>query len=203
MDPPAWSPRLSGDSSQEDAIVGLEARKSLAVAGPIVPQTGRVLKSATPAPAFNPLVRLSSAAALALPIAAKHYLQVTDEHFKEAVRNPVQQPAEMGRKASRGENRPRQLPRAVQGVAAYYELVPVRQVAEEGLEQPHEACGLEVVSETPGATSDVNLPIVESIVDQLRRQLTPTALDQLVALLASAGDRQPTNPTAGSGRGGV
>ena len=77
------------------------------------------------------------------------------------------------------------------------------QVAEEGLEQPHEPCGLEVVSETPGATSDVNLLIVESIVDQLRRQLTPTALDQLVALLASAGDRQPTNPTVvARGEGG-
>jgi len=77
------------------------------------------------------------------------------------------------------------------------------QVAEEGLEQPHEPCGVEVVSETPGATSDVNLLIVESIVDQLRRQLTPTALDQLVALLASAGDRQPTNPTAvARGEGG-
>ena len=64
------------------------------------------------------------------------------------------------------------------------------QVAEEGLEQPREPCGLEVVSETPGATSDVDLPIIESIVDQLRRQLTPTALDQLVSLLTPAGDRQ-------------
>ena len=64
------------------------------------------------------------------------------------------------------------------------------QVAEEGLEQPHEPCGLEVVSETPGATSDVNLPIIESIADQLRRQLTPTALEQLVCLLTPAGDRQ-------------
>ena len=64
------------------------------------------------------------------------------------------------------------------------------QVAEEGLEQPHEPCGLEVVSETPGETSDVDLPIIESIVDQLRRQLTPTALEQLVSLLTPAGDRQ-------------
>ena len=64
------------------------------------------------------------------------------------------------------------------------------QVAEEGLEQPHEPCGLEGVSETPGATSDVNLPIIESIVDQLRRQLTPAALDQLATLLTVAGDRQ-------------
>jgi len=75
-------------------------------------------------------------------------------------------------------------------------------VAEEGLEQPHEPCGLEVVSKTPGATSGVILPIVESIVDQLRRQLTPTALDQLVALLTSAGDRQPTNPTTVARREG-
>ena len=84
----------------------------------------------------SPGVQPAWAAGLALPIAAKHYLQVTDEHFKKAVRNPVQQSAEMGRKASRREHRPRQLPRAVQGVAAYYELVPVRQVAEEGLEPP-------------------------------------------------------------------
>ena len=67
-------------------------------------------------------------------VAAKHYLQVTDDHFSKAVRNPVQQPAEMGRKASRRENRPRQLPRAVQGVAVYLELLPVHQVAEEELE---------------------------------------------------------------------
>ena len=75
-------------------------------------------------------------------------------------------------------------------------------VAEEGLEPPHGPCGLEVVSETPGVTSDVNLPIIELIVDQLRRQLTPTALDQLVALLASAGDRPPTHPTAVARREG-
>jgi len=33
---------------------GLKAHKSAVVAGPIVPQTRRVLKSATPAPACNP-----------------------------------------------------------------------------------------------------------------------------------------------------
>ena len=33
---------------------GLGAGRSLAVAGPIVPQARRVLKSATPAPACNP-----------------------------------------------------------------------------------------------------------------------------------------------------
>ncbi len=33
-------------------------------------------------------------------VAAKHYLQVTDEHFGKAVQKAVQQPAEMPRKAS-------------------------------------------------------------------------------------------------------
>ena len=47
--------RLSGVSSGGGTLFGLEARSSQAVAGPIVPQAGRVLKSATPAPAFNPL----------------------------------------------------------------------------------------------------------------------------------------------------
>ena len=73
------------------------------------------------------------------------------------------------------------------------------QVVEEGLEQPHEPCGLEGVSETPGATSDGNLPIIGSIVDQLRRQLPPTALDQLVALLTAAGDRQSVARGEGGG----
>ena len=35
-------------------MAALGAGKSRAVAGSIVPQTGQVLKSATPAPAFNP-----------------------------------------------------------------------------------------------------------------------------------------------------
>ena len=34
------------------------------------------------------------------PIAAKHYLQVTDDHFSKAVRNPVQQPAVLPRTGS-------------------------------------------------------------------------------------------------------
>ena len=31
------------------------------------------------------------------PVAAKHYLQVTDEHFEQAVQNPVQHPAAASR----------------------------------------------------------------------------------------------------------
>ena len=36
-------------------------------------------------------------------IAAKHYLQVTDDHFSKAVQNPVQYPAASGRMASQDE----------------------------------------------------------------------------------------------------
>ena len=38
-------------------------------------------------------------------VAKKHYLQVTDEHYKKAVRNPVQQPAERRRKDSQERSR--------------------------------------------------------------------------------------------------
>ena len=37
------------------------------------------------------------------PIAAKHYLQVTDDHFSKAVRNPVQQPAVLPRTGSQSD----------------------------------------------------------------------------------------------------
>ena len=43
-------------------------------------------------------------------IAAKHYLQVTEEHFAKAVQNPVQYPAVLGRTASQPEERQFALP---------------------------------------------------------------------------------------------
>ncbi len=55
------------------------------------------------------------------PVAMKHYLQTTDEHFRQAVQNPVQQTAEGHRTASQTPNeRPRKekpQPRAMQGAA--------------------------------------------------------------------------------------
>jgi len=38
------------------------------------------------------------------PVAAKHYLQVTDEHFTKAVQNPVQQMHEIPGNVSHVEN---------------------------------------------------------------------------------------------------
>ncbi|MHC4563392.1 MAG: tyrosine-type recombinase/integrase [Planctomycetota bacterium] len=38
------------------------------------------------------------------PVAAKHYLQVTDYHFQKAVQNPVQQAHVWGRRASQGKS---------------------------------------------------------------------------------------------------
>ena len=37
------------------------------------------------------------------PVAARHYLQVTEEHYRQAVQNPVQQPAVQGRTVSQGK----------------------------------------------------------------------------------------------------
>ena len=36
------------------------------------------------------------------PVAMKHYLQVTDDHFRQAVQNPVQQDAARARNGSQG-----------------------------------------------------------------------------------------------------
>lgn len=37
------------------------------------------------------------------PVAMKHYLQVTDEHFKKALQNPVQSPAVLSGMDSHGD----------------------------------------------------------------------------------------------------
>ncbi len=51
------------------------------------------------------------------PIAAKHYLQVTDDHFEKALRNALQQPAVLPRTASQTDFRQMKQPPVVQGVA--------------------------------------------------------------------------------------
>ena len=52
-----------------------------------------------------------------LPIAAKHYLQVTDDHFEKALRNALQQPAVLPRTGSQTDFPQMKQPPVVQGVA--------------------------------------------------------------------------------------
>jgi hypothetical protein len=58
------------------------------------------------------------------PIAAKHYLQVTDDHFSKAVRNPVQQPAVLPRTGSQSEFALSAQTPVLHGDAANCEKVP-------------------------------------------------------------------------------
>jgi integrase len=50
-------------------------------------------------------------------VAAKHYLQVTDEHFGKAVQNPVQQTAELARKAQKPDTAAHKKTPVLQGSA--------------------------------------------------------------------------------------
>ena len=51
------------------------------------------------------------------PVAAKHYLQVTDDHFAKALRNALQQPAVLPRTRSQTDFPQMKQPPVVQGVA--------------------------------------------------------------------------------------
>ena len=68
------------------------------------------------------------------PIADKHYLQVTDEHFQKAVQNPVQQPAVSPRTGTQS-SRPAQTKTPVlQGSASKCDEVHFCEVEDRGLE---------------------------------------------------------------------
>ena len=68
------------------------------------------------------------------PIAAKHYPQVTDDHFKKAVRNPVQQPAVLPRMGSQSDLALSTQASEMHGDAANCEQVPEGQAPRVGLE---------------------------------------------------------------------
>lgn len=68
------------------------------------------------------------------PIADKHYLQVTDEHFKKAVQNPVQQPAVSPGTGSQS-SKPAQTKTVVwQGLVSRCDEVHFRRMEDRGLE---------------------------------------------------------------------
>ena len=69
-----------------------------------------------------------------LPIAAKHYLQVTDDHFSKAVRNPVQQPAVLPHTGPQSDLALSTQPPALQPDAANCQKVPKGQAPRVGLE---------------------------------------------------------------------
>ena len=68
------------------------------------------------------------------PIAAKHYLQVTDDHFTKALQNALQQPAVLPRTGSQAGLAAQEKTPVLQGSAAECDVVPVASVPPEGLE---------------------------------------------------------------------
>ena len=106
------------------------------------------------------------------PIAAKHYLQVTDDHFSKAVRNPVQQPAVLPRTGSQAglaeDEKTPVLPRDASGC----DHLRDGQVPPAGIEQSENSPRRVQVSETAGAKSGAvdreNAPIdpkLASVID--------------------------------------
>ena len=70
------------------------------------------------------------------PVAAKHYLQVTEEHFAEAAQNPAQQAHAEGGTGSQEEKPINEKTPVLQGLAGGCDLVHNRIVGDEGLEPP-------------------------------------------------------------------
>ena len=67
-------------------------------------------------------------------LAAKHYLQLTDDHFAKAVRNPVQQPAVLPRTGPQATLPAHEKTPVLQGFAAGCEVVQSGRVEDRGLE---------------------------------------------------------------------
>jgi len=86
-------------------------------------------------------------------IAAKHYLQVTNDHFSKAVRNPVQQPAVLPRTGSQSDLALSTQAPVLQRDAANCQKVPKGQAPRVGLEQSEDSPRRVQVSETVAAKS--------------------------------------------------
>ena len=68
------------------------------------------------------------------PIAAKHYLQVTDGHFSKALQKALQQPAVLPRTGSQADLTAQEKTPVLQGSAAECDVVLVTGVPPQGLE---------------------------------------------------------------------
>ena len=68
------------------------------------------------------------------PIAAKHYLQVTDDHFSKALQKALQQPAVLPRTGSQADLTAQEKTPVLQGFASECDVVRVAGVPPQGLE---------------------------------------------------------------------
>ena len=87
------------------------------------------------------------------PIAAKHYLQVTADHFSKALQKALQQPAVLPRAGSQSDLALSTQAPVLHGDAANCQKVPEGQAPRVGLEQSENSPRRVQVSETAGAKS--------------------------------------------------
>jgi len=126
------------------------------------------------------------------PIAAKHYLQVTDDHFSKAVRNPVQQPAVLPRTGSQAGLVAQEKTPVLQGSATGCEAVHPGRVPKRGLEQSADSPRRVQVSETAGAKSGAvdreNGPIDPDLAQVIETwpTLPPAIREAILAMLRAA-----------------
>ena len=124
-------------------------------------------------------------------MAAKHYLQLTDDHFAKAVRNPVQQPAVLPRTGSQAGLAEDEKTPVLQGNASGYDHLRDGQVPPAGIEQKPFSSGRVQVSETAGAVDRENAPIIpdlETVIDAWH-SLPPDTRTAILAIVEAAQGR--------------
>jgi hypothetical protein len=129
------------------------------------------------------------------PIAAKHYLQVTDDHFTKSLQNALQHPAVLPRTGSQPESAAQEKTPVLQGSASGCDVVPVTGVPPQGLEQSENSPRRVHVSETAGAKSGAvdreNAPItpdLASVIDAWHT-LPPDTRTAILAIVEAAHGR--------------
>ena len=129
------------------------------------------------------------------PIAAKHYLQVTDDHFSKALQKALQQPAVLPRTGSQSEFALSTQAPVLHGDAADCEKVPERQAPRVGLEQSEDSRRRVQVSETAGAKSGAvdreNGPITPELAGVIDawHSLPPDTRTAILAIVEAAQGR--------------
>ena len=98
-------------------------------------------------------------------VAAKHYLQVTEDHFTKALQNALRHPAVLPRRGSQPELLAHEKTPVLQGFAAGCEVVQSGRVEDRGLEPGAFPCGHTGGCRAGGAESGANETGLVSVID--------------------------------------
>ena len=125
-------------------------------------------------------------------MAAKHYLQLTDDHFAKAVRNPLQQPAVLPRTGSQAGLAAHEKTPVLQGHASECDHLRDGRVPPTGVEQSEESPSRVTKSGTGAAKSaavgDGFTPIDRDLASVIEAwpTLPPAIREAILAMLRAA-----------------